>query len=539
MTGERIWLFDTTLRDGAQTRGIDFSVADKIAIAKALDDIGIDYIEGGWPGANPTDNAFFADLPKLNTSKSVAFGMTRRGGRSASNDPGLVSVLDAPTDGTCLVGKTWDFHVKTALGVELDENLEMITSSLIAAKDRGREPMFDCEHFFDGFKANPDYALSCAKAAFDGGAEWIVLCDTNGGSMPDDITRGVEAVKAHLPEANIGIHCHNDCGLAVANSIAAVAAGARQVQGTINGIGERCGNANLITLIPNLMLKYGYDTGVPKDRLVKLKTLSRLLDNRINRVPNHHAPYVGNAAFAHKGGLHASAAQKDPRTYEHIPPETVGNMREYLVSDQSGKANFLARFEDFGITIDKNDSRLDALITEVKDKEYNGWAFDTAEASMELLVRRALGEVPEYFLIGRFRVMDERRFNAKGHLVVESEATVTVNVGNDSFHEAAEGNGPVNAVDTAIRKALVRAYPKLSGVTLFDYKVRIINAKGDDQGGTGAVTRVLIECRDEAGLAWTSVGVSTNIIDASVMALADAMTWKLFKDGIDAPLAAE
>ena len=354
--------------------------------------------------------------------------------------------------------------------------------------------------------------------------------------MPEDITKGVEAVKAAVPEANIGIHCHNDCGLAVANSIAAVLAGARQVQGTINGIGERCGNANLITLIPTLMLKYGFETGVSTEKLTKLKTLSRLLDNRLNRVPNHHAPYVGDAAFAHKGGLHASAAQKDPRTYEHITPETVGNTREYVVSDQSGKSNFLARFEDFGITVDKNDSRLDGLIDDVKTKEYNGWAFDTAEASMEMLVRRALDEVPEFFVIGRFRVMDERRFNAKGELVVESEATVTVKVGEESFHEAAVGNGPVNAVDTAIRKALTRAYPQLSGVTLFDYKVRILAGNGES-GGTDAVTRVLIECRDDQGQAWTSVGVSTNIIDASVMALADAMTWKLFKDGVTAPAA--
>lgn len=536
MKTDRIWIFDTTLRDGAQTRGIDFSVADKIAIARALDEMGIDYIEGGWPGANPTDNAFFADFPALKSAKSVAFGMTRRGGRSASNDPGLVAVMDAEVDATCLVGKTWDFHVKTALGVELDENLEMITSSLEAVAERGRQPMFDCEHFFDGFKNNPEYAVSCAKAAFDGGASWIVLCDTNGGAMPEDITKGVEAVKAAVPEANIGIHCHNDCGLAVANSIAAVLAGARQVQGTINGIGERCGNANLITLIPTLMLKYGFETGVSTEKLTKLKTLSRLLDNRLNRVPNHHAPYVGDAAFAHKGGLHASAAQKDPRTYEHITPETVGNTREYVVSDQSGKSNFLARFEDFGITVDKNDSRLDGLIDDVKTKEYNGWAFDTAEASMEMLVRRALDEVPEFFVIGRFRVMDERRFNAKGELVVESEATVTVKVGEESFHEAAVGNGPVNAVDTAIRKALTRAYPQLSGVTLFDYKVRILTGNGES-GGTDAVTRVLIECRDDQGQAWTSVGVSTNIIDASVMALADAMTWKLFKDGVTAPAA--
>ncbi len=529
MTDNRVWLFDTTLRDGAQTRGVDFTIADKIAIARGLDDMGIDYIEGGWPGANPTDTAFFSDFPQMKNAKSVAFGMTRRGGRSASNDPVLAAVLDAEVDGVCLVGKTWDFHVELALGVSLNENLDMIASSLAAAKDRGREPMFDCEHFFDGFKHNPDYALAAATAAFEGGAEWIVLCDTNGGAMPGDIQRGVEAVKNALPEANVGIHCHNDCGLAVANSIAAIQAGARQLQGTINGIGERCGNADLITLIPNLILKYGYDTGIALEQLTKLKPLSRLLDVRLNRLPNHHAPYVGDAAFAHKGGLHASAAQKDPRTYEHITPETVGNRREYVVSDQSGKANFLARFEGLGIAIDRDDPRLDVLIRDVKDKEYKGWAFDTAAASMELLVRKALGDVPDYFVIGRFRVMDERRFNANGDLVVESEATVTVDVGGVSFHEAARGNGPVNAVDTAIRKALVRAYPQLAGVVLFDYKVRILQQTGE-AGGTGAVTRVLIECRDETGLDWTAVGVSTNIIDASVMALADAMRWKLMKD---------
>ena len=312
----------------------------------------------------------------------------------------------------------------------------------------------------------------------------------------------------------------------MANTIAAVKAGARQVQGTINGIGERCGNANLITLIPVLMLKYGCETGVAKEKLHRLKSLSRMLDNRINRLPNAHAPYVGDAAFAHKGGLHASAAIRDPRTYEHIPPETVGNSREYVVSDQSGKANFIARFDELGIAVDKDDPHLDTLIAEVKEKEYKGWAFDTAQASMELMVRRALGEVPDYFVIGRFRVMDERRFNAKGQLVVESEATATVMVNGEQFHEAAVGNGPVNAVDTAIRKALVTAYPELAGVELVDYKVRILN--GDEHtGGTGSVTRVLIECRDDTGMSWISVGVSTNIIDASVMALADAMAWKL------------
>ena len=528
MKGERIWLFDTTLRDGCQSRGIDFTVADKAAIARALDDMGIDYIEGGWPGANPTDSAFFGSVPELQNGRSVAFGMTRRGGRSVSNDPGLVAVLDAETDCTCLFGKTWDFHVEKALEVGLDENLVMIRESVAAAKDRGREAMFDCEHFFDGFKNNPGYAIDCARAAHEGGAEWVVLCDTNGGSMPEEVGRAVEEVRKALPDARLGIHTHNDCGLAIANTIAGVEAGARQVQGTINGIGERCGNADLITLIPNLMLKYGFETGIDPKKLPKLKALSRIVDSRINRLPNPHAPYVGDAAFAHKGGVHASAAIRDPRTYEHIPPETVGNQREYLISDQSGKSNFLARFKELGIKVKKDDPRLDALIGDVKEKEYKGWAFDTAQASMELLVRRALGEVPEYFVIGRFRVMDERRFNAKGELVVESEATATVMVDGMQYHEAAVGNGPVNAVDTAIRKALVSAYPELTGVQLVDYKVRILDGESES-GGTGAVTRVLIECRDESGASWISVGVSTNIIDASVMALADAMCWKLMK----------
>ncbi|MGB0180464.1 MAG: citramalate synthase [Candidatus Puniceispirillales bacterium] len=534
MADNRIWLFDTTLRDGGQTRGIDFSVADKIAIAQALDDIGVDYVEGGWPGANPTDDSFFTRFPTMKHARSVAFGMTRRGGRSSANDPGLVAVINAETDATCLVGKTWDFHVKKALGVTLDENLQMITDSLTAAKDKGREPMFDCEHFFDGYKSNQKYALDVVAAARDGGAEWIVLCDTNGGTLTSDVYDAVKTVAHHFPDVRIGIHTHNDAGLAIANTLAAIEAGARQVQGTINGIGERCGNANMITLIPNLMLKLGYETGIPQDHLVKLKKLSRMLDSRINRLSNAHAPYVGDAAFAHKGGLHASAAQKDPRTYEHIDPEKVGNSRQYVVSDQSGKANFIARFKELGMDIDPKDKRLDSLIAEVKDLEFRGYAYDIAEASLELMVARRLLTVPEYFSIGRFRVMDERRFNANGDLVVESEATASVMVSGQSYHEAAVGNGPVNAVDTAIRKALVRAYPSLAGVSLVDYKVRIL-AGDEGDGGTDAVTRVLIQCRDEDGLNWTSVGVSTNIIDASVIALTDAMTWKLYHSGLTPP----
>ena len=534
MSGEKIWLFDTTLRDGGQTRGVDFTHADKLAIATALDEIGMDYVEAGWPGANPTDDAFFATPPVLKTAKIVAFGMTRRGGRSTANDPGLNAVIDAEVPATCLVGKTWDFHVETAIKTTLTENLEMISQSVAAAKKRGRESMFDCEHFFDGFKNNEDYALSCAKAAVDGGAAWVVLCDTNGGALPDEVFEIVSAVRAHLPDANLGIHCHNDAGVAVANSIAAVAAGARQVQGTINGIGERCGNADLITLVPNLMLKSGYSTSITEANLPRLMTLSRMLDERLNRAPNAHAPYVGEAAFAHKGGLHASAAQKDPRTYEHVPPEKVGNKRQYLVSDQAGKSNMMARFADFGIKVAADDPRIDKLIRLVKEREFEGWSFDSAEASFELMARRALGEVPDYFSIGRFRVMDERRFNAKGELVVESEATTTITVGDASYHEAAIGNGPVNAVDTAMRKALIAAYPSLEDVELVDYKVRILDAR-DGQSGTGAITRVMIEFRVPGGPVWRTVGLSTNIIDASVAALGDGMIWKLQHDGAPGP----
>ena len=537
MSDNRIWLFDTTLRDGGQTRGVDFSKADKMAIATALDEIGIDYIEGGWPGANPTDDAFFAAPPRTRNACMVAFGMTRRGGRSTANDPGLNAVLDAEVPATCLVGKTWDFHVETAIKTSLEENLDMIRESVAAAVKKGRESMFDCEHFFDGYKNNPDYALDCVRAAHEGGAAWVVLCDTNGGTLPSEVFEIVSTVREAVPDAKLGIHCHNDAGVAVANSLAAIRAGARQVQGTINGLGERCGNADLITLIPTLVLKLGYETSIAEENLPKLMQLSRMLDERLNRAPNAQAPYVGEAAFAHKGGLHASAAQKDPRTYEHVPPEKVGNSRQYLVSDQAGKSNMMARFAEFGIEVAADDPRLDKLIRVVKEREFDGWAFDSAEASFELLARRVLGEVPEYFNIGRFRVMDERRFNARGQLVVESEATTTITVGNVIYHEVALGNGPVNAVDTALRKALSSAYPSLEDVELVDYKVRILDSK-EEQTGTGAITRVLIEFRTPDGTTWRTVGLSTNLIDASVVALGDGMIWKLQRDGVPGPAAA-
>jgi 2-isopropylmalate synthase len=531
MDDRRVYLFDSTLRDGAQTQGVDFNVGDKIAIARALDRLGIDYIEGGWPGANPTDDAFFANPPALKRAKLTAFGMTRRSGRSTANDPGLAALLGPKAEAVCLVGKAWHFHVEVALGVSRDENLTMIAESIGHAARRAKEALFDAEHFFDGYKADSGYALAAIKAAHEAGARWIVLCDTNGGTLPDEIERIVGEVAAAIPGTRLGIHCHNDTGNAVANSLAAVRAGARQVQGTLNGLGERCGNANLVSIIPSLMLKMGYSTGLSDDDLAHLTPTSRLLDERLNRAPERSSPYVGESAFAHKGGLHVSAVEKNPATYEHIAPELVGNRRHIVVSDQSGRANILARFRDIGLEIAGDDPRLGALVEKVKTLEYEGYAYDGAEASFELLARRALGTVPEYFRLNRFRVMDDRRWNARGELVTESEATVTVDAGGQQIMTVAFGNGPVNALDTALRKALLPLYPQLEDMHLVDYRVRILTP----QAGTAAVTRVMIESANAQGQRWSTVGVSANIIDASYNALHDSLVWKLYRDGA-APL---
>ena len=528
MTKERVYLYDSTLRDGGQTQGVDFSVPDKIAIARALDRLGIEYVEGGWPGANPTDDAFFAAAPKLSRARLSAFGMTRRPGRSADNDPGLMAVLNSGAKSVCLVGKTWDFHVSTALNCTLEENLEMIADSLKLAGERVGEVMFDCEHFFDGYKANPEFALACAKTAYDAGARWIVLCDTNGGTLPHEIETIVTEVAKHVPGDRLGIHCHNDTENAVANSLAAVRAGVRQVQGTLNGLGERCGNANLVSLIPSLTVKMGFDVGIGEDGLRHLREVSRMLDERLNRQPNRQQPYVGDSAFAHKGGLHVSAIEKDPRSYEHIDPVLVGNARHVVVSDQAGRSNILARFREIGFEVDPKDPKVNRLVEIVKEREFEGYAYDGAEASFELLARRTLEHVPEFFDLQRFRVMDERRFNARGQLVTEAEATVTVLIGNNPRHEVALGNGPVNAFDNALRKALVVAYPGLEKLQLVDYKVRILTPND----GTRAITRVMIESEDEDGTRWTTVGVSPNILDASVDALSDSITYKLMRDGI-------
>lgn len=527
----RIYLFDTTLRDGAQTQGVDFTVADKVAIAKALDELGLDYVEGGWPGANPTDDAFFNDPPEMKNSKLVAFGMTRRPGRSAENDPGLAPLLSGTAAAVCLVGKSWDFHVDVALEIPREENVSMIADSIALSKDRKGEAMYDAEHFFDGYKANPDYALECIKAAYGAGARWVVLCDTNGGTLPHEIERIVTEVTAHIPGSHLAIHAHNDTENAVANSLAAIRAGARQIQGTLNGLGERCGNANLCSLIPTLVLKLSYETGVTVEGLRRLTHVSRLLDDRLNRIPNRHQAYVGEAAFAHKGGLHVSAIVKDPTTYEHIDPSLVGNRRHVVVSDQAGRANILTRLAEIGVEIDPRDKRVNRLVEIVKEREYDGYSYDGAEASFELLVRKMLGEVPEYFKLVRFRVMDDRRWNARGELVTESEATITLEAGGEQMMTVADGNGPVNALDTALRKALKPLYPDLEDMHLIDYKVRILPPRAESTG-TDAVTRVMIESTNGAGERWSTVGVSANIIDASYGALRDAITYKLYRQGV-------
>jgi 2-isopropylmalate synthase len=530
MSKERVYIYDSTLRDGAQTQGVDFSAADKAAIALELDRIGIDYVEGGWPGANPTDDAFFADKPTLKRARLTAFGMTRRSGRSAENDPGLQAILGGGTSVICLVGKTWDFHVELALGVSLDENIDMIRDSIALAADRADEAVFDAEHFFDGYKANPDFAMRCVKTAHEAGARWIVLCDTNGGTLPEEIERIVGEVSAHVPGDHLGIHCHDDTENAVANSLAAVRAGARQVQGTLNGLGERCGNANLISIIPSLMLKMGYDTGLTEDDLGRLTHVSRFLDDRLNRAPDTGAAYVGARAFAHKGGLHVSAIEKDPRTYEHVAPDSVGNERHIVVSDQAGRSNVLARFREIGIEVDSKDPKISGLLEDVKRREHEGYAYDGASASFELLARRVLESVPDYFNLESFRVMDERRWNAKGELITLSEATIKIDVGGEHFMTVAEGKGPVNALDNALRKALTTIYPQLDDMRLADYKVRILTPGA----GTEAVTRVMIESTDSDGHRWSTVGVSANVIDASYNALHDAITYKLYRDGAEA-----
>ena len=530
MSKERLYLFDTTLRDGAQTNGVDFTLEDKVLVAGMLDTLGIDYVEGGYPGANPIDNAFF-EARRTSRATFTAFGMTKRAGVSLSNDPGIRALIDAKSDAICFVAKTWDYHVRVALGTTEAENVEGITQSVKAAREAGKEVLLDCEHFFDGYKAIPAYALGCARAAYDAGARWVVLCDTNGGTLPEEVQEIVGEVVKRIPGDHVGIHAHNDTDQAVANSLAAVRAGARQIQGTLNGIGERCGNASLTSLIPTLMLKPAYadrfETGVTAEGLAGLTALAHRFDELVNRAPNRQAPYVGASAFTTKAGIHASAIAKDPRTYEHVSPEAVGNRRHILVSDQAGKANLLAELARMGLPVERNDRRLDTLLREVKEREAKGYAYEGASASFELLARRALGTVPDYFDVESFHVTVERRHNALGQLVSVSEAVVKLIVGGERLLTVGEGNGPVNALDRALRKDLGVYRHAIADLELIDYKVRILN------GGTEAVTRVLIESTDASGDSWFTIGVSENVVDASFEALNDAIVYKLLKAGVE------
>jgi 2-isopropylmalate synthase/homocitrate synthase family protein len=537
-TKDRLTLYDTTLRDGQQTQGVQFSTEEKHLIADALDHLGVDYIEGGWPGANPTDSEFFADAPQTK-AKFTAFGMTKRAGRSAENDEVLAGVLNAGTNSVCLVGKTHDFHVTTALGITLEENLENIEKSIAYTVSIGREALFDAEHFFDGYKANPDYALACCKAAYAAGARWVVLCDTNGGALPGEVYEITgKVIAAGIPGSHLGIHTHDDTGNAVANSLAAVNAGARQVQGTLNGLGERCGNANLTTLIPTFLLKEPYkstlDTGVTEEALQSLVKTSRMLDDILNRVPLRSAPYVGASAFAHKAGLHASAILKDPTTYEHIPPETVGNARIVPMSNQAGQSNLRKRLLDMGLEVSEK-ADLGRILDRIKQREAEGYSYDTAQASFELEARRELGLMPAFFEVERYRATVERRRDAKGREVHLSEVTVVVNIAGERHLSVSEGimadgndGGPVNALSKALVKDLGPYSDLITDMELVDFKVRITN------GGTEARTRVIIDHEDSLGRRWSTVGVSSNIIDASFEALLDAVLWKLLRDGAKA-----
>jgi 2-isopropylmalate synthase len=533
---ERLYLYDTTLRDGQQTQGVQFSTPEKLTIATMLDQLGVDYVEGGWPGANPTDNEFFESRPQLRAT-FTAFGMTKRAGRSAANDEVLAAVINAATPAVCLVGKTHDFHVTTALQISLDENVDNIRTSIAHLITMGREALFDAEHFFDGYKANPEYALRALHAAYDAGARWVVLCDTNGGTLPADIYAITRAVLASgIEGTRLGIHTHDDTGQAVACSLAAIDAGARQVQGTLNGLGERCGNANLVTLIPTLLMKEPYasqfETGVTVQALSQLTKISRKLDDILNRVPTRAAPYVGASAFAHKAGLHASAILKDPTTYEHILPAAVGNARVIPMSNQAGQSNLQARLRDAGLEVPKGDPALARILDVVKEREDQGYSYDGAQASFELVARRELGLVANFFEVKRYRVTVERRKNKYNQMVSLSEAVVVVKIGDqkmlsvsESMDETGSDRGPVNALSKALSKDLGPYQAIIDDMRLVDFKVRIT------QGGTEAVTRVIIDSEDGDGQRWSTVGVSPNIVDASFEALLDAIIWKLIRDG--------
>jgi len=513
----RVELYDTTLRDGTQGEGVSYTSDDKVAIARRLDAFGVDIIEGGWPGSNPKDADFFArmrDIP-LSHARLSAFGSTRRKGMAVEDDPNLRALLEAQTPVVTIFGKSWPLHVHEALGASLDENLAMIGDSIDFMRAQGCSVMYDAEHFYDGYRHDPDYALATLQVAVAAGAETVILCDTNGGSLPDAIGRATAAVRRTLGDTPLGIHAHDDAGLAVANSLAAIDAGARQLQGTVNGYGERCGNADWLVVLANLVVKLGADQ---PQSLAELLPLSRYVDDRANLEPNRRRPYVGDAAFAHKGGIHVSAVNRRPDTYEHVPPERVGNRRRVLLSDLAGRANVAA----LGVGDGTESS---ALVTRLKELEHLGYAFEGAEASFRLLARRMQGEHRTFFTLHGYSLFVDKR---EGDEDTRCEATVRVSVGGEPAHTAASGDGPVNALDRALRKALVPFYPRLAELALVDYKVRVLDGT---VSGTASVVRVHIESSD-GRTHWGTVGAHTNIIDASYDALVDAIESKLLADGV-------
>ena len=522
----QVTLYDTTLRDGAQMEGISLSVEDKLRIAAKLDDLGIHFIEGGWPGSNPKDDEFFRRSKGLKFKRAVlaAFGSTRRVNVTAAEDTNLKALLDSQAPIVTLVGKASETQVKRILETSLEENLNMIRESIAYLRQQGRRVFFDAEHFFDGFLANPHYALASARAAAEAGAEYVVLCDTNGGTLPTDVRDIVERVHQELAVL-LGIHCHNDAEVAVANSLAAVQAGATQIQGTINGYGERCGNTNLLSVIGNLKLKMDVDC-VTDDQLQHMTEVHRFVSEVANMPPDRYQAYVGESAFSHKGGLHASAMAKDETSYQHIAPEQVGNSKRIVVSELSGRGNIAVKLQEHGLTAQVPKERVNDLLNELKERENQGYQYEGAEASFELLVRRALpGYQPPFELVDFMLVMEKRRRPSGKATEDESlaEATVKVRVGDEVMHTVAEGNGPVNALDMALRKALLQAYPQLGPVHLSDYKVRVVD---QGEGGTAAVVRVLVESTDGVRR-WSTVGASGNIIEASWQALADGMEYAL------------
>ncbi|GIP21242.1 citramalate synthase [Paenibacillus sp. J22TS3] len=511
-------IFDTTLRDGTQGEGISLSADDKLKIASKLDQLGVHYIEGGIPGSNNKDIEFFKRVKSLGlNAKITAFGSTRRKDSIASADANLNRVIESGVQAATLVGKSWDFHVHTALQTSLDENLAMIFDSIAYLKQNGLEVIFDAEHFFDGYKNNPEYALSVMKKAKEAGADWLVMCDTNGGTLPHEVHQIVSALAQEVPGAHLGIHTHNDCELAVANSLSAVQAGARQIQGTMNGYGERCGNANLCSVIPNLQLKMNYEVLEP-GKLAQLTNTARYISEIANvHMPNNQ-PYVGTSAFAHKGGIHVSAILRDSRTYEHVVPETVGNKQRVLVSELAGQSNILSKAQDMGIEFDPANEDTREVINRIKNLEHQGYQFEGADASLELLLRQANGELTELFVFESFKMLVEK---TAGRPVV-SEAFVKLNIAGSSVYTAAEGNGPVNALDNALRKALITYFPRLNEMHLSDYKVRVL----DEMDATASKVRVLIESRDLTS-SWNTVGVSGNVIEASWEALVDSIRYAL------------